>query len=262
MYPKIFGFINTYGLCIAIGILLCLYVFHTFSNKKKVDKKFIDFVEYLAIFAIAFGVFFASVFQGIYNWIETGKFSLGSMTFIGGLIGGVAFFLGVYFWKGRKYKSSLMDVISIAPCCITVAHGFGRIGCFFAGCCYGIQTESPLGVVFPGHAHAVYPTQLFEAIFLLTLFAVMCFLFIKYNFKYNMPIYLIVYGIFRFFIEYIRGDNRGSFVPGLTPSQFWAVMMVLLGIALWFLFAWFYKKYPNKGNVKEETELLEEVVNS
>lgn len=254
MYPKIFGFINTYGLCIGIGILVCLYIFHTFANKKRLDKKFIDFVEYLAIFAIAFGIFFAAVFQGIYNWIETGKFDLSEMTFLGGLIGGVLFFLAIYFWKGRKYKSSIMDMINIVPCCITVAHGFGRLGCFFAGCCYGIRTDGPFGIVFPGHVHAVYPTQLFEALFLLSLFGILCFLFIKYNFKHTMEVYLIIYGIFRFLIEFIRGDDRGSFVPGLTPSQFWAIVMIVLGIALWFLFDWFFKRYPNKGiiNPKEE----------
>lgn len=258
MYPKLFDLIYTYGLCIGIGILLCLYVFHTFANKKRLDKKFIDFVEYLAIFAIGFGIFFAAVFQGIYNWIATGKFDLKDMTFIGGLIGGVAVFLAIYFWKGRKYNSSIMDMINIVPCCITIAHGFGRIGCFFAGCCYGIETDSIFGITFPGHSHAVYPTQLFEALFLLSLFGILTFLFWKYNFKHTMEIYLIAYGIFRFLIEFIRGDDRGSFIPGLTPSQFWAIVMVILGIAIWFLFDWFYKKHPNKGNIKEEEQILAE----
>lgn len=259
MYPKIFGIINTYGLCIAIGVLLCLFIFDKFSKYKNLDKKFIDFVEFLAIFAISFGILFASLFQGFYNWIDKGVFDLSGMTFIGGLIGGVVSFLAVYFWKGRKYESSIMDMMNIVPCCITIAHGFGRIGCFFGGCCYGIETDGPFGVVFPGKVSAVYPTQLFEAIFLLLLCAVLCFLFLKFNYKHTMEIYLITYGIWRFFIEYLRGDDRGSFIPGLSPSQFWSIMMVLLGIAIWIIFTWFYKKYPEKGNIKKV--IIEEEIN-
>ena len=90
-------------------------------------------------------------------------------TIIGGLIGGVACFLIVYFvlvyWlKPQKYKIRLYQVISIIPCCILIGHAFGRVGCFFAGCCHGIQTDSIFGVRFPeGPPYPVHPTQLYEA---------------------------------------------------------------------------------------------------
>lgn len=57
----------------------------------------------------------------------------------------------------------------------------------------------------------------------------------KRDFKYNMPLYLITYGIFRFLIEFIRGDERGSFIGVLTPSQFWSVVMIITGICVFFV---------------------------
>jgi phosphatidylglycerol:prolipoprotein diacylglycerol transferase len=78
----------------------------------------------------------------------------------------VSFILIYQFWVKKFYpNNSLLDLLPIAPPCITVAHGFGRIGCFLAGCCYGKVTDSIFGVTFPGMTHAVYPTQLFEALF-------------------------------------------------------------------------------------------------
>ena len=60
--------------------------------------------------------------------------------------------------------------------------------------------------------------------------AVLTFLAFKYEFQYNMGIYLIAYGIFRFVNEFFRGDDRGQFVKGVSPSQFWSIIMVILGI--------------------------------
>ena len=60
-----------------------------------------------------------------------------------------------------------------------------------------------------------------------------------------MNVYLIAYGVFRFLIEYARGDDRGSFIPGLTPSQFWAIIMILMGISFFFIMP----KIINKFNI-------------
>ena len=80
----------------------------------------------------------------------------------------------------------------------------------------------------------VYPTQLYEAAFLLILFAVCSYLLLKKQFRHNMTVYLIGYGIFRFLIEFIRGDDRGKLFGLLSPSQFWSLGMVILGVLLYF----------------------------
>ena len=244
MYPdKILGLFTLYGLCIAIGVLCAVLVLFVFA-KNKIADSFIDFLFYNGICAIAIGFFSATLFQSVYNYIDNPEagFQFGGMTFIGGLIGGVISFLAGYFIFRPRLKGRLVDIISLIPSCILIAHAFGRIGCFFAGCCYGKPTDSFLGVTFPGHSHAVHPTQLYEAFFLFVMFAVCLLLYLKKGFRHNLSLYLLSYGVFRFLIEFVRGDERGAFILGMPPSQFWAIVMIFASVAVYFLLDYAFKK--------------------
>ena len=241
----ILGFFHMYGLMIAVGIIACFGVLFQFGKKRKIEERFIDFIFYNAIVAIILGFGSAALFQATYNYIENPSAGFnfeGGITFIGGLIGGLVSFLVGYAIFRKRYKARLVDMISIAPCCILIAHAFGRVGCFFAGCCYGKPTDSFLGVQFPGMSQKVHPTQLYEAIFLFALFTLCYLLYWKKNFKHNLSLYLVVYGIFRFCIEYLRGDDRGQLIGMISPSQFWSILMIVGGVAVYFLLEWLFKK--------------------
>ncbi len=234
-----------YGLMIAVGILACFGLLFWYGKKKKIEERFLDLVFYLAIAAIALGFGSAALFQATYNYIENPAAGFnfdGGITFIGGLIGGAGTFLAGYFIFRKRYETKLVDVISFLPCCILVAHAFGRVGCFFAGCCYGKPTDSFLGVQFPDLPYKVHPTQLYEAVFLFALLAVCLYLVMKKDFKHNLSLYLIAYGIFRFCIEFLRDDDRGQLIGNLSPSQFWSILMVAMGVGVYFLLQWAYKK--------------------
>ena len=182
----IFGIFHLYGIMIAVGILCCFLLLFFYGKKRKIDSKFIDFVFYNAIASIVVGFGAAALFQATYNYIENPKagFDLGGgITFIGGLIGGVACFLIIYAIFRKRYKTKLYEVLSMTPCAILIAHAFGRVGCFFAGCCYGKETDSFLGVQFPDLPHPVHATQLYEAAFLFILFAICFYLLMKKDFK-------------------------------------------------------------------------------
>ena len=263
---KIFGLFYMYGLMIAIGILIAIGLLFYYGKKKKIEEKFIDFVFYDAIISIIFCFFSAALFQGIYNYIDNPEagFRLdGGLTFIGGLIGAVVCFITVYMIFRKRYKENLLEVLVFAPSAIAIGHAFGRLGGLFAGFCYGKETDSFLGVQFPNLPHPVHPTQLYEAAFLLILFAVTFYLLMKKDFKHNASVYLIGYGIWRFLIEFVRDDSRGQFVAGLTPSQFWSAVMVVLGVALIFVVEWLYKRRAAKAALqaveeKEEIQQTEE----
>lgn len=275
MYPKLFGieFLNMYGLCIGIGIIACLAFLNYACKKLGIDSKFENFVEWNALIAIVLGFCSASLFQSFYNFLENpkGGFHLTSnFTFIGGLIGGVASFLIIYFAYGKKkYGAHLLDLLPIAACCILVAHAFGRIGCFCAGCCYGkeVPPHTLFAMKMPrideNYASSadwpwLYPTQLFESAFLFIMFGICAFITVNKKYKYTMPIYLISYGVFRFLIEFIRDDDRGSLIPGLTPSQFFSIIMVLGGIALFIILPKLYKKREEKLQLAAAEGTLEE----
>lgn len=234
----IFWTVHMYGIMVAVGLLCAFLTLFYMTKKKGVDAAFSDFVFYDGIASIVVGFCFAALFQATYNYIKdpSGGFHIGGgMTFIGGLIGGVVCFLAVYFIFRKKYTVRLWQVVSMLPSSILIAHSFGRIGCFFAGCCYGKETDSFLGVQFPHLPSPVHPTQLYEAAFLFVMFIVTAYLVLKKNFMHNLSLYLISYGIFRFFIEYLRGDDRGALIAGVSPSQFWSLLMILAGIVLIFV---------------------------
>lgn len=229
----ILGFIHMYGLMIAIGILAAFGVLEWYGKKVGLSGKMRDFIFYNALVSIAVGLGSAAVFQGVYEYIkypEKGFHIDGSITFLGGLIGGtVCFLLGYAIFK-KRLPENLSKLLQVAPCCITVAHGFGRIGCFFAGCCYGKPTDSWFGVKFPDLPGKVHPTQLYEAIFLFILFGVLTLLLFRKKGRYTFSVYLTAYGIFRFLIEFLRDDERGAFIANLSPSQFWSILLIIIGI--------------------------------
>lgn len=239
MYPYIFNVIDSYVVFLLIGVIaafILLIVYFKFVIKK--DKFFILDLLFSGIIAVLFGVIFACLFENLYEFAldpKNYKWTFG-MTFLGGLFGGVVGFLIMYFFYFKKRNGSAMkELLIIAPSCITLAHAFGRIGCFLAGCCYGIETDSIIGVKFPALDHKVIPTQLIECFFLFLLTGIMLLLVLKFKFKYCFVVYLLSYGIFRFIIEFFRGDDRGAFLSIFSPSQVWCILMVIGAIPLYFL---------------------------
>lgn len=240
MYPyDIIGSIDLYDILIAAGVITAIVVFRVAADKMKLGARLFNFTLICALCAIAAGLLFAVLFQALYNIGARGAFIIDrqtGMTFAGGLIGGAAAFIAIYFIFGKKadagYKTEFKKIADCAACAIPAGHAIGRIGCLMDGCCYGKPTDSFIGIHMKNLGYKVVPTQLFEAVFLAAIAALLIVLLIKKK-KYTMCLYLISYGVWRFFIEFLRDDYRGtSIVPFLTPSQLIAILMVVLGGAL------------------------------
>ncbi len=262
MLPNaLFWNVHMYGVMIAVGLLGLFCILFFVGKKIGLEPRFIDFLFYAGTASIAVGFFSATLFQAIYAYIENPAkgFSLNrGSTFLGGLIGGATCLFVAYFIFRRRYKNRLIDIMSLVPCCVLVAHAFGRLGCFFAGCCYGVETGTWLDVQFPKLSHPALPTQLYEAIFLFLLLGVCLFLLLKFGFKHNMSVYLIAYGVFRFIIEFWRDDERGALVGSISPSQFWSIVMVVLGVALVFVMEYLGRLRAKELALAEPTEATEE----
>lgn len=238
MFPYIIESIGlqTYTVLLIIGLFGAVLLFKYICAREHIADSVYNFYSILALVSIVVGLLSAILFQGIYDWMkEGGAFKITGMTFMGGLIGGVlTFLLGTFFFAKRKQKQNFWRIANIASLSVVLGHFFGRLGCFMAGCCYGKETDGIFGMKFPDLSHKVYPTQLYEAIFLGLLFAALMLLMFKFK-RPNilMLVYLYSYAIFRFFIEFIRGDNRGAFLFGvLSPSQVQSIIMLLVAVAL------------------------------
>lgn len=251
MYPNLFG-INgfTANLLTALGVVVgCVVIFiylKKFSYEKTTYQDLLVTFIFTLISAFIFAVLFENFYESIKNAVNGQPQQwTWSMTFYGGLFGGVIAFILMYRYFYLRLNVPILDkLLIIVPGAIALGHTLGRLGCFLNGCCYGKETDKWFGVLFPGFEHKVIPTQLFEMFFLLVLAAVLLFLAFKYDSKYTLPIYLISYSLFRFIIEFFRGDERGQF-GALSPSQYWSILLFAAGI----VFLVFYIK---KGK-KDET---------
>ena len=242
MYPDLFG-IDGFSMVAMIllgGAFAILEVILYLKRQKEVKVNYLDFAI-VAVFTILVGIVFAILFENVYEaikaWVNGQQAHwTWAMTFYGGLFGGVITFLLLYkFYYLKHNPPMLKEILKIAPGAITLGHAFGRIGCFLSGCCYGIETDAWYGVLFPGHTHKVIPTQLFEMAFLFALALVLGILAFKKITVHTFPIYTIGYGVFRFIIEFFRGDERGQ-LKGLSPSQYWCILLILGGFCLIFLY--------------------------
>ena len=244
MYPRaiIFG-IDLYTILLCVGIIAALLTFRIFSDRNKTYWKLQNFTIITAVVSITAGYGSAALFQAFYNFLadrESG-FHFKGTTFYGGLVGGAATFLLVYFvvgrfiFKDKIHIKGFFPIANIAAASIAVAHAFGRVGCLMAGCCHGARTDAWYGVYFVNKGFKAVPIQLYEAIFLFALFGFFCYRLVK-NKSYNLPIYMMVYGVWRFIIEYFRGDKRGAtIVSFLTPSQLIALLMILGSVGVFLL---------------------------
>jgi phosphatidylglycerol---prolipoprotein diacylglyceryl transferase len=234
---KFFGVsIYGYGMMIAVGIIAAILLLNYRAQKRGYDE---DSILNMAILAVVLGVVGGKL---LYIIIELKEIiadpsllkDLGSgFVIYGSIIGGA---LGVYYYSKRK-QWKLLNIFDLVIPSLPLAQGFGRIGCFLAGCCYGRPTDSFLGVSFkegslgPIDVH-VYPTQVFSSIFDFAL-ALFLLLYDRKERKSGrtFSLYLIIYSIGRFAVEFIRDDPRGS-VGILSTSQFISLFILLLGIGV------------------------------
>ena len=173
------------------------------------------------------------------SWL---KFWRGGLAFYGGLLLSTA--AGIVFLRVKRLP--VWDIVDGSGWAIPLGLGWGRIGCFFNGCCYGSITRGPLGTVFPGGSQAslgqfregllpspeavslpVYPTQLFEAFFSF-LIALACYHYLLARRKFHGEVFLvftILYAALRFLEEIIRRDDRGV-LAGLSSSQLIALASI------------------------------------
>lgn len=254
MYNNLFSIgpvtIHGYGLMIAIGVLCALLVGGKRAATRNLD---VDIVYGMGLSVLVFGFVGAKLLFCIVELktiIASPGLILSGDGFVvyGGIIGGI---LAAMIYCRIKKVSFLRYFDLLVPS-VALAQGFGRIGCFLAGCCYGQETDSPIGVIFHNSAFApngvrLIPTQLISSAgdFL---FAAVLLIYANKTRKTGKTgaLYLMLYGAGRFIIEFFRGDFRGS-VGALSTSQFISLIIFAIGTAMFFL-----KKLPSLDRERAE----------
>jgi phosphatidylglycerol:prolipoprotein diacylglycerol transferase len=254
VFPQLFHygrfFLPTYGVLVSTGVLLGLWISVRNAEHLGIDG---DKAWNLGILTVLCGIIGAKVLYIINDWSAYkdnlgGIFSIDTLqaggVFSGGLL---AAFVVAAWYVWRNHLPPLGTCDAFAPG-LAMGHVIGRIGCFTAGCCYGKPTHHWWGVTFtnplasqitgtPLHV-PLQPTQLLESAVELANFFVLMWLLKRRKFDGQIiGAFMFLYGIARFFIEYLRGDpGRGSVFGGaMTGTQLIAIGLVLAGGVIWWL---------------------------
>ena len=246
MFPVLFRLgsltIYAYGFFLALGFVVGLGLATLKARKEGIAfERVVDLFFYTVVSAIIGSRilyvlinfdFFRKDFLQIFKMWE------GGLVFYGGFLLAV----GVSIWYMRWNRLPLWKLADLFSPSIALGLFFGRIGCFFAGCCYGKETSLPWGVVFTDPASLaplnvpLHPTQLYEAATNLVIF-----FFLKWREKGKtfdgqvFWFFLFLYSVTRFFIEMLRGDPRGSlFQKFLSTSQEIGVFLAVASLFMLF----------------------------
>nr|WP_218652963.1 prolipoprotein diacylglyceryl transferase [Paenibacillus sp. 79R4] len=230
--------IHGYGVMIAIGVLAAYMVMMKRARRLNIDSSPMDSLTVWVLVGGAIGAKVLFWFTQIGNILQNPSLLLLTITdgFVvyGGIIGGV---LAGYIYCRKKQIGFLKYFDLIIPS-VALAQGFGRIGCFMAGCCYGRETDSAFGVMFPTSSLApggvpLIPTQLISSGLDFLLFAALIVYAKRKKAEGQVAaLYLILYSGGRFILEFFRGDIIRGSVGMLSTSQFIAIFLFLIGCGM------------------------------
>ena len=220
-----------YGLCTMVGTVFALLA--VFKLRKQGSPLSEDNLLDALIWAILLGFVCSKLLYFIvdppqmpHSWAELWDLISAGLVFYGGLLGGL---LGL-FLVSRKTKKNMITYTDLMAPCFCLAHAGGRVGCLMAGCCYGMEYTGPCAVVLDGVSRL--PTQIMEAIFLVILSAVLIAVFLKKPRRGVVTgLYMTIYAVWRFVIEFFRADYRGNVGP-LSTSQFISLFILAFGVYL------------------------------
>jgi phosphatidylglycerol:prolipoprotein diacylglycerol transferase len=180
------------------------------------------------------GIYVGSLARMGLNLLQAGG------VFYGGFIAAVI----VALWYFRRYELPTWKVADVAAPAVALGHAIGRLGCFAAGCCYGIPTDLPWGVTFTDSYSGtlvgvplqipLHPTQLYGFFANLALFGALLWFYPRKKFDGQVFwVYVLSYSVIRFLLEFLRGDPRGSLFGGaLSTSQFIAIIAATISLGM------------------------------
>ena len=247
MHPVLFHIgpfaLHTYGVFVAMAFLSAMGLALREARKVGEDtEKVLDLCFYILVAAIVG----SRILYVVIDWktfrkdpVEIIRIWHGGLVFYGGFIAALLTAL----WYVRRAGLSLWRTADILAPSIAFGQFIGRIGCFAAGCCYGVSCNLPWAVTFTNPESLapkgipLHPTQLYASFNSLLIFFVLMALGRFKRFEGQIFwAYVLLYGVSRSIIEFFRGDDRGMLVGNvISMSQLIGVTMAAIAIAMMFL---------------------------
>lgn len=239
--------ISAYGVCGAIGFLLGMVYLAIIAKIKK--SRFDDLV-YVYVWSAIGAIVGAKVLYlliglpDMISIIRNGNVNItayfagilsGGFVFYGGLIGAIV----AMYISSRYFNIDFNTSAWLITPAMPIAHAFGRIGCAIVGCCYGAETSLPIGIVYSASAYApngvrLLPIQLIEATLDIVIFVFLMVKIIRSTINcgyFILNIYLTMYAVMRFILEFCRGDAIRGHIGFFSTSQ-WISVFILTYIII------------------------------
>lgn len=223
--------IYSYGFCMAIAMLIIYLVAWKRSRAFGIEPN--DALEFIFVFFIA-GIIGSRLFYVMQYlttyWDAPWKIF---MIYEGGLVWHGGFLVAAMsgFWMARKKGLPVLTLCDFFAPLIPLGHAIGRVGCFLNGCCYGRITTTGYGILFPGDFAERIPVQHYAAGFLITLSLFLFWLSSKKHSSGQILLdYILLYSMFRFFIEFYRGDQVAFL--SLTPPQWTCIFLFIVALVM------------------------------
>lgn len=250
MYPEIFhiSFLHTYGVLVAAAFLAALWMAAKLARRAGLNADSVTNLGiYCALSALAGAKLMMFLVDLPYYAQRPGEiFSLATLQAGGVFYGGLLASLAVSWWYIRKANLPGWKTADVFAPAIALGHGIGRIGCFTAGCCWGVECERPWAVTFTDQTAnnltgvpigiSLHPTQLYEAF---AEFAIFGFLYWRSKKTHAdgaiIGLYLMLYSTARFIVEFFRFHEQGNLWGGpLDTSQWISMGLFVAGVAIYF----------------------------
>lgn len=222
-----------YGIFVALGFLAALIHWNTLSRRLNLPSGIGSDLSFLVMIG---GILGARAMYVAANWsyfsahpAEIIRIDQGGLIFYGGFLAAAAGVIAM----ARVRNIPVWTLGDFTVSALPLGHALGRIGCLLNGCCYGAPCDLPWAVKTAGEWR--HPVQGYEALFNLILYVLLRFLILN-RVRAGLPVatYLIGYGLWRFAIEFLRGDPRMEAWAGINAAQTLSLALVAAGIVLSF----------------------------
>jgi phosphatidylglycerol:prolipoprotein diacylglycerol transferase len=240
--------IPTYGVLVAAAFLVALWMAGKLAARQGLNQDAVTNLGiYCALAALAGAKLMMFIVDIPYYTQHPGEIvSIGTLRAGGVFYGGLIAALGVAWWYLRKTKLPPLKTADVFAPAIALGHGIGRIGCFMAGCCWGVECDRPWAVTFTNPVanqlvgvplnRPLHPTQLYESISEFVIFAILYRMSSKRHVDGTIiATYLILYGAVRFVVEFYRFHEQGNLWGTPLDTSQWISLALFLTGAL-FLF--------------------------
>ncbi len=247
MYPFLFQIgpipLPSYGVFAALALIIAMLATRRFASIEGRDPQAtMDAVFWSIIVGLAGG----RVLEAVINWERyfgtPGGWRLlvfSTGVFVGGLVAAVAF--GAY--RFHRIGLPALQALDILAPVAAIAEAVGRLGCFLSGCCWGTPTDLPWAVTFPEVAQQIHrglpgvplhPTQLYSSLNGFVLLGIVIYVYAHKRFHGQViTVFVALYSVSRFVLEYFRGDAERGFVFGglLSTSQLVTIGLFVAAVA-------------------------------